>query len=119
MGKDMFDGDAAGCKTNTHRKPWSPMLALLSILAAGCVSDGTLLDENSAVALRSARVQARKDLICPAANVSVVSEQEVPGAPWGYLYSDYRVRAEGCGGTAFYDVECRDESLCDVKPVQP
>ncbi|MBM4201566.1 MAG: hypothetical protein FJ189_09800 [Gammaproteobacteria bacterium] len=88
-------------------------------LSAGCVSDGTLLEENAAVALRSARFQARQDLDCPGAVVNVLSEKEVPGAPWGYLYSDYRIRAEGCGSTAFYDVECRDESLCDVKRVQP
>ncbi|MGY6215195.1 hypothetical protein ACW73L_08540 [Methylolobus aquaticus] len=115
----MFDGRAKGWRQGTLRTCWSRMLALLPALAAGCISDGTLLDENSAVALRTVRTQARQDLSCPAATVSIVSEKEVPGAPWGYLYSDYRVRAEGCGRGAFYDVECRDETLCDLKNVQP
>jgi hypothetical protein len=94
---------------------WLPLLGVLS----GCVSDGTLLQENSAVALRSARFQARQDLNCPGASVNVVSEKEVSGAPWGYLYSDYRIRAEGCGGRAVYTVECRSESLCDVTREAP
>jgi hypothetical protein len=115
----MFDGDAAKGRIGMHRRRWSHTLALLASLATGCVSDGTLLDENSAVALRTARALARQDLHCPAASVSIVSEKEVPGAPWGYLYSDYRVRAEGCGSSAFYAVECRDETLCDVKRAQP
>ena len=70
-----------------HRKRWGRALVLLAALAAGCVSDGTLLDENSAMALRSARARARarQDLNCPAASVGIVSEKEVPGAPWGYL----------------------------------
>ena len=111
------DGDAARLPSRRYR--WRHGVVWLPALVAACVSDVTLLDENSAVALRSARVQARQDLYCPAANVHVVSEKEVPGAPWGYLYSDYRIRAEGCGRAAFYDVECRDESLCDVKQLQP
>ena len=88
--------------------------ALLAALLTGCVSDTALLDENASVALRSARFQARSDLACPQVAVRVASEKEVPGAPWGYLYSDYRITAEGCGQRADYDVECRDESLCDV-----
>lgn len=89
------------------------MLTLGSLLH-GCVSDATLLQENSAIALRSARVQARKDLQCQQTEATVLSEREVPGAPWGYLYSDYRIRAEGCGRSSIYDVECRDERLCEV-----
>jgi hypothetical protein len=89
------------------------------VLASGCVSDSTLLQENSSVALRSARIQARQDLNCPGAKVSLGSEQEVPGAPWGYLYSDYRISAVGCGGSAIYNVECRDQSLCDVTRERP
>ena len=85
----------------------------------GCVSDTTLLDENASVALRSARFQARSDLGCPQVSVTVLSEKEVPGAPWGYLYSDYRVAAEGCGRRVNYDVECRDERLCDVSRSVP
>lgn len=89
------------------------------IALSGCVSDATLLDENSAVALRSARFQARQDLNCPQASVMLLSETEVPGAPWGYLYSDYHIRAQGCGGSATYKVECRDERLCDVTREKP
>lgn len=86
----------------------------LAALFGGCVSDATLLEENSAVALRSARFQARDDLRCPAAEVTILSDEEVPGAPWGYLYSDYRIRAAGCGRSAVYTVECRDERLCNI-----
>jgi hypothetical protein len=91
-------------------------LSALSILClgSGCISDSTLLQENASVALRSARFRARQDLNCPQVQVSVVSEQEMPGAPWGYLYSDYRIRAAGCSANAVYNVECRDRSLCDV-----
>lgn len=86
----------------------------VATLLMGCVSDTTLLDENASVALRSARFQARSDLSCPQVTVTLLSEKEVPGAPWGYLYSDYRIAAEGCGRRVEYDVECRDETLCDV-----
>lgn len=92
---------------------------VVSTLLMGCVSDTTLLDENASVALRSARFQARSDLGCPQVTVTVLSEKEVPGAPWGYLYSDYRVAAEGCGRRVNYDVECRDERLCDVSRSVP
>lgn len=85
------------------------------LLTSGCLSDTTLLQENSAMALRSVRFQARQDLRCPAADVEVLSEGEVPGAPWGYMYSDYRIAAEGCGSRAVYRAKCRDERLCDVK----
>lgn len=88
--------------------------AVLGLLASGCISDATLLQENAAIALRSARLQARSDLQCPQAEVTVLSEQEVPESPWGYLYSDYRIRAEGCGRSAVYTAECRDERLCDI-----
>lgn len=81
---------------------------------SGCVGDTTLLQENASAALRSARFQARRDLRCPSAEVTVESEKEVPGAPWGFLYSDYRIRAEGCGARAVYDVECRDGRLCEI-----
>ena len=93
------------------------MLFTAAFLVSACVTDSTLLNENAAVALRSARFQAREDLNCPTARVSMVSEAEVPGAPWGFLYSDYRIRAEGCGRSVVYNVECRDESLCDVTRV--
>jgi hypothetical protein len=97
-------------------RPWFIPFGILSLLAlgSGCVSDSSLLQENATAALRSARFQARQDLSCPQVQVSLLSEQEVPGAPWGYLYSDYRIRADGCGVSAVYTVECRNESLCDV-----
>lgn len=85
------------------------------MLLQGCVSDSMLIEENLSVALRSARFKARTDLKCPQVDVSVESEQVVPGAPWGYLYSDYTIQAEGCGRIVGYDVKCRDEQLCRVK----
>ncbi len=90
------------------------MALTFGALATGCVSDTTLLQENSAVALRSARFQARTDLQCPQVEETVESEQLAPGAPWGYLYSDYVIRASGCGRTAVYRVTCRNEQLCKV-----
>lgn len=111
-------GGAAGRAPSTRPLAGAGVLLLL-LSGTGCVSDATLLDENSSVALRSARFQARQDLSCPKADVALLSEQEVPGAPWGYLYSDYRIRAQGCGGSATYKVECRDESLCDVTREKP
>ncbi len=99
----------------SRRKRFRNRLLLVSALAAllvGCVSDTMLLQENSAVALRSVRFKARNDLQCPQVKALVLSEQEVPGAPWGYLYSDYRIQAEGCGQRAVYEAECRDEQLC-------
>ena len=100
--------------TSFRRLPRAGVLIGL-MAVAGCVSDTTLLAENSSVALRSARFQARQDMNCPTVTVTLLSDEEVPGAPWGYLYSDYHVRAIGCGASAVYKVECRDETLCDVK----
>lgn len=90
-------------------------LPFVLVLNGGCVSDTTLVQENSAAALRSVRFQARDDLQCPHLDEVIESERVVPGAPWGYFYSDYRIRAEGCGRSATYDVECRDERLCRVR----
>lgn len=93
------------------------LLAVVVLLGA-CVSDTSLIEENAAIALRSVRFQARDDLDCPHLEESVESERVIPGAPWGFFYTDYRIRAEGCGRHAVYDVECRDERLCRVKPVK-
>lgn len=92
---------------------WLSIIAVCSSFSA-CVSDTALLDENSAVAMRSVRAQARKDLACPSVDLRILKDAEVPGAPWGYLYSDYRIAATGCGTSAIYRAECRDEDLCDV-----
>lgn len=95
------------------------LLLLAATGLSGCISDSTLLQENSAIALRSARIQARSDLDCEAATVTMMSEQEVPGAPWGFLYSDYRIQAAGCGRSAIYRAECRDRQLCDMTRETP
>lgn len=89
-------------------------LLTLGTFLAGCVSDSTLLEENARIALRSARIQARKDLQCPQLAETIESEQLVSGAPWGHFYSDYDIRAEGCGRSANYRVQCRNERLCRV-----
>ena len=116
MGRNRFrlNDPASGIESRRARFSLRLLAAALGVLSAGCISDTTLLEENSAVALRSARFQARTDLQCPQVEETVESEQVVPGAPWGYFYSDYRIRAEGCGRSAVYTVKCRDERLCTV-----
>lgn len=98
-----------------HWRAWI-RLPVLTTMLAGCISDTALLRENAAVALRSTRFQARSNLGCDTVAVKILSEQEVPGAPWGFLYSDYRIQAIGCGRSAIYWAECRDQQLCDVLP---
>lgn len=115
MSGSAIEWGRRGVGCGTRRPSLARIVApIVAWLLSGCVSNAALIEENSAVALRSARFQARTDLQCPQVEETVESEQIIPGAPWGYFYSDYRIRADGCGRTALYGVKCRDERLCRV-----
>ncbi|MFO1418806.1 MAG: hypothetical protein U1E83_09060 [Methylotetracoccus sp.] len=66
-----------------------------------------------AVALRSVRAQALKDLACPSVDLKILNDAEVP-ARLEVFAATIAWRRDGLRNVAIYRAECRDEDLCDV-----
>lgn len=114
---NSVDAAMPGCPGPGNKPSMVAALRFLApcLLLTGCISDSELLAENSAIARQRVHQRALNDLGCAVVRETLLAEQEDAGQPLGELYSEYHIKAQGCGREMVYVLLCRDQKLCSFK----
>lgn len=92
----------------------SPLIVVVALAGAGCVSQAQFLDSKQGMAMQTAVTRGQFEMNCPAATGTILSREVVQPAlegprMGGIQRAEYTVGVAGCGRRTTFVVICPDE----------